>query len=139
VAHGYFGNWLGNTSGVWFGATSEPAPLPPQTGGGGGRWLPKRSNRAERRARAIYISHEPSYYYQQIINSEAPKSVKKEAAAVIRPYVEKRAKIIPRVSSVDWQRLADDIYAVQQLFRIWREEVRQREIDEDDEEILMLL
>ena len=53
--------------------TSQPAT------GGGGSWS------GSRHYTPSHLSHQPSYYYRKIIESDAPKAIKREAAAIVRP------------------------------------------------------
>lgn len=105
-------------------------PLP---SGGGGRHY------GARPARPVHFSHAPSYYYRKIIESDAPKAIKREAAAIVRPYTKKKSAAIPKVREVDWRELALVTEILNALIRIWIEEVKAAEIESDDEEWMMAL
>lgn len=75
-------------------------------------------------------------YYGEIVESDLPKPVKAEAAAVVRPFAKNKGARTPQVESVDWKALQADVTAVNRLIRIWNDELA---ADEDDELILMMV
>lgn len=84
-----------------------------------------------------YILHKVvSEYYRDIVESDLPKEVKKEAAKVVRPFVDKKVQGIPKTNSVDWIALQRESDRIGLLLEIWNEELIAAEID--DEEILLL-
>lgn len=80
-------------------------------------------------------------YYGEIIDADLPKSVKAEAADVVRPFVDKQARgaRIPQPARVDWEALQRDADAVSALVRIWSDEIVRQDIDDDDDEFFMMM
>lgn len=77
-------------------------------------------------------------HYGQIVESDLPKSVKAEAAAIVKPFA-KTKKRVPSVMQVDWDALDRDAAAVSAILALWNNEIAQQAIDDDDEDILMLM
>jgi hypothetical protein len=80
-------------------------------------------------------------YYGEILDSEAPKTAKAEAATAVRPFVQRdaRGSRIPAPAKVDWEKLELDASAVATLVRIWREEVSRQDADEDDDDFIFMM
>lgn len=81
-------------------------------------------------------------YYGELVSAEIPKSVKAEAADVVRPYVSKdsRGNRVPQPDKVDWQSLEANASAVAAIIGLWNQEIRRYENeDDDDDAILMML
>lgn len=78
--------------------------------------------------------------YEGVIE-EAPQKVRKQAARIVRPYMEKGAKpaTIPQSSAIDWMGLERDAERVSALLSIWQEQMEAREEAREEEEILLLL
>lgn len=114
--------------------------IPPGGAGHPVYWQGKRKRRKlidqpERHLRWI-LEKVVAEYYADIIASDVPQSVKREAAALVKPYAE-IDKGIPPVAVIDWDAVQRNADAVGTILQIWHEEV-QRDIDADDEEILIL-
>lgn len=79
-----------------------------------------------------------SEYYGDIVAADLPQSVKKEAAAIVKPFAEKQAryKSVPKAAEVDWVALERNAEAVASLIRLWNEELA---LQNEDDEILMIL
>lgn len=78
-------------------------------------------------------------YYGEIVASALPKSVKAEAAALVKPFVEGKPQAIPKPAAVDWLALQQDAFAVAGLIRLWNEEMNARAIEDEDEELLLMV
>lgn len=82
--------------------------------------------------------------YEALTEPEIAEPVRKQAAKIVRPYVETKAKI-PPPSAVDWDALEHNIKKLRALIDLW-ERVRGEEIArleaqailDDDEEIIAL-
>lgn len=79
-----------------------------------------------------------SEHYESLINSGAPTKVKKQAAAVVKPFASKPAKL-PKASQVDWAALEMDVARVEKLLKILEEQGILRAIDDDDETIFLMV
>jgi len=77
-----------------------------------------------------------SEYYREIVASDVPLAIKREAAAVVRPFVDRKTQGIPNPGVVDWAALQRDAGSVGTILQIWHEEI-QDEIDREDEEFMM--
>ena len=75
--------------------------------------------------------------YEGVIEQAAPK-VKKQAAKIVRPYIEKGVKpaTVPPASIIDWKELERDAAKVSALLALWQEQMEQLREEED---ILLLL
>lgn len=73
--------------------------------------------------------------YVEIINSALPKEVKKEVAAIVKPFT-KVKKSLPKVEQIDWKEFEQEVDAVNALFKIWQDELA---ILNDDDEILLIM
>lgn len=74
-------------------------------------------------------------YYGEIVDADVPQAVKKEAAAIVKPFADKAArfKSVPAVAQVDWDALQRDADAVEGILQIWSDEVRREQEYNDDE------
>jgi hypothetical protein len=130
--------------------TAGTPPVPPDNlpmGGAGYPvdWQTKRRKRTlkeqpEKHLRAI-LDRVVAEYYGEIVASDAPQAVKAEAGKLVKPFADKQArfKFVPPVAQVDWKALQRDSDAVAAIIRIWSDEIAQRDIDEDDDDILMMM
>lgn len=73
-----------------------------------------------------------SEYYEELTEADRPKAVQKEAAKIVRPYAKDGQKV---PQQVNWQALYADAEAVIKLLELYR---RERELDDDEEQWLML-
>lgn len=133
----------------YFQFTNGPTPTPPTPtpggggGAGGGGWYPKTHayGRANWRKKkwdqqvTAWVDASASEMYADLTASDMPKAVRKEAAALVRPFSE--SKGIPNPQVVDWDALAADASAVLELLSLWRREADDRDILDDDDDILM--
>jgi hypothetical protein len=132
-------------------AYQESAPEPPIPEGlapGSGHpvdWQVKRrkltlKERPEAHLRSI-LDKVIAEYYGEIIESDAPKAVKTEAATAVRPFVQRDAKgsRLPAAEKVDWERLELDASAVAAIIRIWRDEVSKKENEDDDDDFIFMM
>ena len=121
-----------------YGESAPPTPVEiPQGGSGYPVWRKREPKTASNSLDRLWdlVAKE---HYEAIVASSLPKSVKREAAAIVKPFASGR-KAMPTVAQVDWQALDRDASAVAALLALWSDEIRQREIDADDEEILMMM
>jgi hypothetical protein len=127
------------TRGYAGGAPVPPTPTPdvPRSGGVYWQYIGRKKRRREFPSVNEILDRAVSEYYAEIIDSDLPKEAKKEAAAVVRPFVDKRVQGIPTPASVDWQALQENAERVGLLIRIWHEELLARDIDDEDELLLM--
>lgn len=74
--------------------------------------------------------------YDELLGKAKPQ-VKKQAAKIVRPYIENGVKPItlPPADVIDWQALEKDAQRVSALLELWQAEMQELE----DEEILLLL
>ena len=79
-----------------------------------------------------------SEHYEELLESNAPSKVKKQAAAIVKPFVNRPSKI-PKSSQVDWASLEMDVVRVEKLLKILEEQGLLRAIDDDDETILLMM
>ena len=70
-------------------------------------------------------------YYGDIVESDLPKAVKREAAEVVEPFVERKTRGIPKPANIDWVALQRDADAVGTILQIWHEELQEIEEEED--------
>lgn len=131
---------------VTSGYASSTAPTPVSTipTGGSGYpvyWQGKRRKRKltdqPNKHLAYILDKVVSEYYGEIISSDLPQAVKKEAAAVVKPFVETKKKGIPKTTQVDWAALQRDADAVGTILQIWHEELLAKEIEDEDEFMMM--
>ena len=139
VGHGI--TWADSTCSTTFGRSGLGGDDAPRKGID---WQVKRRKltlreRPEAHLRDI-LDRVVSEYYGEIVASDLPQSVKKEAAAVVKPFADKEArfKSVPPVAQVDWNALQRDADAVSAILRIWSDELAQREIDDEDEFLMMM-
>lgn len=136
--------------GFWKGASGGAVPPVPDEGVAGGsgypvNWQGKRRKRTlkeqpEKHLRAI-LDRVVSEYYGEIVEADLPAKVKKEAAAIVKPFADKEAryKSVPPVAQVDWTALQRDAEAVAAILRIWSDELAQRDIDVDDDDTILMM
>jgi len=79
-----------------------------------------------------------SEYYESLVDSPAPDKVKKQAAAIVKPFAKHPVKL-PKADQIDWAALEMDVARVEKLLRIMEEQGILRAIDDDDETILMMV
>lgn len=79
-----------------------------------------------------------SEYYGEIVDSDVPKSVKADAARIVKPFA-KGSAAVPMEAQVDWAALNRDADAVNAILAIWNEEIANQEIDEDDDDMMMMI
>lgn len=122
-------------------ASVAPVASTVPQGGGAGRPVYWQGKRRKRKLEDQPLKHLDfilnkvvSEYYGDIIASDLPKAVIKEAAAIVKPFTQ--SKGIPKVQSVDWIALQRDADSVGLLLEIWNEELHAREIE--DEEFMFL-
>lgn len=82
-----------------------------------------------------------SEYYDEIVSSDLPRSVKKEAATIVRPYADRksRARDIPPPVKIDWVALQRNADAVAAILQIWGDELAAKEFDLDEEDDIFML
>ena len=78
-----------------------------------------------------------SEYYGEIIAADLPQAVKREAAAIVKPFVDKKTQGIPKPEVVDWVALQRDADSIGALLQIWHEELLAKEIEKEDEQFMM--
>lgn len=81
-------------------------------------------------------------YYGEIVNADLPKSVKTEAANLVKPFADKAAryKALPKPAEVNWAALERDANAVAALLGLWSAELAAKvALDDDDDFLLMVL
>lgn len=120
-------------SGLLTGVGGEPAA---PTGGSGYPTYVRRRRSLEERLRDL-VDLSARELYEDVISAPVPESVKQEAAKVIRPFASSN-KLVPPAPSVDWPVMEKELVRVRELLRIWQAEVLAREIEQDDEEVLLL-
>ena len=77
--------------------------------------------------------------YGDLTDKDVLKSVKAEAASIVRPFVETSVKSkIPQARSVDWKALEQDIYQYNALLSLWYLYIYNQDILDDDDEIIMM-
>jgi hypothetical protein len=120
-----------------FGTGATPVPPTPSTtpNTGGVYYQGLRKKRIHKPRFDEVINKAVSDIYAEIINADLPKSVKREAAQVVKPYSTTTG--IPAPSKIDWKALETDAKRVQLLLQIWSDELLQREIDDEDEFLLL--
>ena len=79
-----------------------------------------------------------SEYYAELVDSDAAQTVKKQAAAIVKPYTDKKAAV-PKAKDVNWAALKKDAERVAALLALWQEQVLAGEIADDDEDILLMM
>jgi hypothetical protein len=141
------------TDGVLFGPGaivigSQPIPDAPSTSNAGAGhpvdWQVPRRKRTLKEQPEKHLRHildkVVAEYYGEILESDAPRTAKAEAANAVRPYVSKDSNgaRLPKPARVDWERLQLDADAVATLIAIWNAEVA-KEGDEDDEEFFLMM
>jgi len=119
--------------GFWAGAETPTSTIP--QGGSGYPVYRKREPKSPSNSIDALWDLVASEHYKAICVSNAPSGVKKQAIAVVKPF----AKASTAVEKVDWDALSKNANAVMALFRIWNIVVKQREIDNDDEALLLLM
>lgn len=74
------------------------------------------------------------------ISEDAPADVQAKAAKLVKPFVAGKAKklAVPPESAVDWSALERDGNRVQALVALWRKQEIEREIEDEDEYMLMV-
>ena len=82
-----------------------------------------------------------SEFYGEIVDADLPKSVKTEAANLVKPFADKKAryKAVPKPAEVDWKALERDAEAVAALIGLWNAELAAKAADEDDDETILML
>lgn len=137
-------SWGTSWANSW--GTVTPAPAPDIPMGGAGYpvdWQTKRRKRTLQEQPEKHLRHildtVVAEYYGEIIESDLPKSVKAEAADIVRPFAENRGARIPKVARVDWEALQRNADAVGSIIRLWNEEVARQDVDDDDDELFMMM
>lgn len=97
----------------------------PSTGGGGGGINWQRRRKLKKR-----IDDEIRDWVDALVAKRTTEPTPQIVGASVAPYVAERV--------VDWAALRRDADAVGALLSEWNAQVRQREIDDDDEEFLMM-
>lgn len=127
------------------GVFAPPTPVAGGSGGGGGGggYYPsiRRTGGANWRKRKWdkevekWIDTSVAEKYADLTASGVPKDVRKEAAAIVKPFADTRG--VPKPDAVDWEALAGEARAARDLLALWSRQVRAREIQDDDEAVLM--
>ncbi len=120
-----WGSSFGVSWGVSFGS-STPTPTPtPAVGGGGGK-----GSRLDKRV-SKWVDESAKDLYAKLIAKDMPKAVRREAAAVVKPFVtEERKAKVPAIETINWQ-------AVWEGERAALQAILERQIEEEDEMILI--
>lgn len=74
--------------------------------------------------------------YEDILEAPVPERIKVEAAAVLRPFARSN-KLVPPPLAIDWPAVDAELARVREMLRIWEREVLAREMELDDEEVLL--
>lgn len=110
------------------GSVTPPTPTP-AIGGGGGAWYGPHSYKRKRLGRKV--EEWVDEMYAEIVASKLPKEVKREAGAIVRPFVEQSKQKVPEPGKVDWAALSLEMDAVRAIVRIWEREFREEEEEEE--------
>lgn len=118
-------------------------PLPPEGGGGGtgGSWGPKwpqsRWGRTgeDKKVRKLLDDVAAEVMYRDLI--ETPDAAK--AAKLVKPYAETKKVAIPRPEVINWEAVEMDAARVGQLFSLWRKRELDREIEDDDDDVIFMM
>ena len=118
-------------------------PTPPQPGAGGGGGISRRHAygpanwRRKKWSQTVneWVDSTAAEMYADLVAPSMPKEVRKEAAALVKPYADTGG--IPKPAVVDWEALQADADRVLDIIALWNEEMREREILDDDDDILM--
>ena len=120
--------------------------VPVTSGGGGGRvWY-----QGKRRKRRLIdrpnlhletildsVVHE---LYGELTDDDVSPEIQAKAAKLVKPFVDGKDKkvAVPEPEAVDWTRLERDATRVQALIALWRKQEIQREIDDEDDFLMMV-
>ena len=107
--------------------------------GGGGHWVIKKREKVRRLDEIVEQGVREAY---QEITGTAPKKIQKEAAKLVRPYIEKGVKpeSIPDAEKIDWEAMQRDARRVQAMLDLWQEQaMAERLMAQNDEDVLLLL
>lgn len=75
--------------------------------------------------------------YGDLTEKNVPQEIRKEAAEIVRPSAGKAAKqTIPQAEKIDWEAIKNNINAVNELMRLWKE---LQDNDEEDELLYYLM
>ena len=79
-------------------------------------------------------------YYGDLVESDVPQSVKEQAAKIVKPFVQRAAKLqaVPPVEKVNWKALQRNASQVRELLNLWKREILAREIDAEDEYLMLV-
>lgn len=138
-------------NGVSF-AFQQVGVTPPVAGGGGGPggggriWYQGR--RRKRRLEDQPLKHLEAIldsvireYYEDILESDASKAEKAQAGRIVKPFVDakdSKLRLTPDPEAVDWTALKADVIQARKLLELWVEAVREREINDDDDDLMLL-
>lgn len=130
-------------------STGAPVtPTPPGSGPGGGGRIYYQGRRRKRTLEEQPLKHLEHIldtaireYYEDILESDATRAEKAEAGRIVKPFTEKRdakLRLTPDPDAVDWTALKADVIQARKLLELWIEAVREREISDDDDEMMLL-
>lgn len=140
-----------------FGISSATGVIPPvsvDTGGGAGHpvgiyYQHKKKTRYEtlkRNAIDELLDKSLSEVYSELTDDDEAQETRKEAAQIVKPFVEKRTKQkIPPVARIDFRALKQDEELASRLLVLWYEKIgklrdeEQRRLNDDYEEELILI
>lgn len=117
------------------------APVVPGAvgGGGGGHIWYWPSKRSFRKLEDI-IDDGFADIYREILETKALIAAG-EAGRIVKPFVEtadKTLRLTPAPESVNWTALASDAIQARKLFELWVKAVRDREILDEDDDLMLL-
>lgn len=105
---------------TWTTGEAPPAPTGPVTvvGAGGGIYYQDQRRRKHKKRLQENVRDWIDEVYAELTAPEAPKAIRKEAAKVVKPLAESRAKV-PAASTVDWSELVEQSQRVEQLLALY--------------------
>lgn len=133
-------SWGTSWATSWDRGVTPPTPPQPSGGGGGGgrhhaygpaNWRRKKWSQTV----SEWVDSTAAEMYADLVAPSMPKEVRKEAAALVKPYADTGG--IPQPKAVDWEALSSDADRALEIIALWNEEMLNREILDDDDDILM--
>lgn len=117
----------------WGVITAQPQPGG-VAGGGGSGYSSIRRKRVDQSVRE-WVDE----LYAELTAPAMPKSVRREAGRIVRPFAESAKAKVPAVSAVDWDALAEEAQKVRALLDLWERTVHEADLGDEEEEMAAIM
>lgn len=114
----------------------SPPEAPASIGGGGGGGG---SPSFHRKRAGQSVREWVDELYAELTAPEMPKSVKREAGRIVRPFAEAAKAKVPAVSAVDWDALVEEAQKVRALLDLWERTVQEADLGDEEEEMAAIM